>query len=369
MTWWSASARSARTLPRLRGAGNWLLARFASYVAQMDIADLTSGFRAMRLEVIREFVHLLPNRYSWPTTSLLCFAKAGYSVAFVPIEARRRAGGRSGQKLFRNGFKFMTIILRIVMLFSPLRVFVPISLLMFVLSLVAYAASVFVNGVWLKSLAPRLLCLPARSLYSCSVCWPSKSSRSASGGVIERPDQQSVVALYAGIKVRSRDTICRQFGSLACSLVSAPRLAHNAAPARPGPADLGAGHQRSGAGMANAAGHGSVAAAAGDRAGGAVVDPQGRALADDPQGLAYPASPADRHRALFGRHIHGRRHSRAGRRCRQGVVPARAGCSAGDRPRQLCGRSPVRPWCVGRAGRDGHLLLLECPAWEQDSMW
>ncbi len=145
------SQRSQRShASATRGAGNWLLARFASYVAQMDIADLTSGFRAMRLEVIREFVHLLPNRYSWPTTSLLCFAKAGYSVAFVPIEARRRAGGRSGQKLFRNGFKFMTIILRIVMLFSPLRVFVPISLLMFVLSLVAYAASVFVNGVWLK---------------------------------------------------------------------------------------------------------------------------------------------------------------------------------------------------------------------------
>lgn len=145
------SQRSQRShASATRGAGNWLLARFASYVAQLDIADLTSGFRAMRTDIIREFVHLLPNRYSWPTTSLLCFAKAGYSVAFVPIEARRRAGGSSGQKLFRNGFKFMTIILRIVMLFSPLRVFVPISLLMFVLSLLAYAASVLVSGVWLK---------------------------------------------------------------------------------------------------------------------------------------------------------------------------------------------------------------------------
>lgn len=135
---------------RTRGVGNWLLARFASYVAQMEISDLTSGFRAMRTSVIREFVHLLPNRYSWPTTSLLCFAKAGYSVAFVPIEARKRAGGRSGQKLLRNGFKFMTIILRIVMLFNPLRVFFPVSLLMFVLSLLAYIASVAVSGVWLK---------------------------------------------------------------------------------------------------------------------------------------------------------------------------------------------------------------------------
>lgn len=134
----------------VRGLGNRLLARFASYVAGMQFEDLTSGFRAMRVPVIREFVHLLPNRYSWPTTSLLCFAKAGYSIKFVPIAARRRAGGRSGQQLFRNGFKFMTIILRIVMLFSPLRVFFPVSLAMLVLSLLAYLASVVVNGVWLK---------------------------------------------------------------------------------------------------------------------------------------------------------------------------------------------------------------------------
>ncbi|WP_029214652.1 glycosyltransferase family 2 protein [Kallotenue papyrolyticum] len=135
---------------RARGVGNWLLARFASYVAGMEFEDLTSGFRAMRLAAIREFVHLLPNRYSWPTTSLLCFAKAGYSIKFVPIAARRRSGGRSGQKLLRNGFKFMTIILRIVMLFSPLRVFFPVSLAMVILSLLAYLASVAVNGVWLK---------------------------------------------------------------------------------------------------------------------------------------------------------------------------------------------------------------------------
>jgi glycosyltransferase involved in cell wall biosynthesis len=136
---------------RTRGVGNWMIARFASYVAGMEFSDLTSGFRAMRVAVIREFVHLLPNRYSWPTTSLLCFAKAGYSIAFVPIDARPRAGGKSGQKLFRNGFKFLTIILRIVMLFSPLRVFFPVSLVMLTLSLLAYLASVFFGtGGWLK---------------------------------------------------------------------------------------------------------------------------------------------------------------------------------------------------------------------------
>lgn len=146
----AVSVRSAEShASRARGIGNMLLARFASYVAGMEFADLTSGFRAMRTDVIREFVHLLPNRYSWPTTSLLCFAKAGYSIKFVPIEARKRAGGQSQQKLVRNGFKFLTIILRIVMLFSPLRVFFPVSLIMLTLSLLAYLASVFVGGRWL----------------------------------------------------------------------------------------------------------------------------------------------------------------------------------------------------------------------------
>jgi glycosyltransferase involved in cell wall biosynthesis len=147
----AVSVRSAQShASRTRGVGNRVLARFASYVAGMEFADLTSGFRAMRTEVIREFVHLLPNRYSWPTTSLLSFAKAGYSIAFVPIEALPRSGGKSGQKLFRNGFKFMTIILRIVMLFSPMRVFFPVTLLMLFLSLLGYIASVAVSGVWLK---------------------------------------------------------------------------------------------------------------------------------------------------------------------------------------------------------------------------
>jgi len=146
------SARSREShASRTRGIGNWLLARFASYVAGMEFDDLTSGFRAMRVDVIREFVHLLPNGYSWPTTSLLSFAKAGYSIKFVPIAALKRMGGQSRQKLMRNGVKFMTIILRIVMLFSPLRVFFPVSLVMFGLSLLAYLASVFLGtGGWLK---------------------------------------------------------------------------------------------------------------------------------------------------------------------------------------------------------------------------
>ena len=138
----SRSSHASRT----RGMGNWILDRFASYVAGMELDDLTSGFRAMRRSVILEFVHLLPNRYSWPTTSMLSFAKAGYSIKFVPIEARRRSGGRSRQKLFQNGVKFVMIILRIVMLFNPLRVMFPVGLALMGLSLLGYLLSIANNG-------------------------------------------------------------------------------------------------------------------------------------------------------------------------------------------------------------------------------
>ncbi len=137
----SRSSHASRT----RGLGNWMLDRFASYVAGMELDDLTSGFRAMRRSAILDFIHLLPNGLSWPTTSMMSFAKAGYSIKFVPIHARRRTGGRSSQKLWRNGVKFGTIILRIVMLFSPLRVMFPVGLGMFLLSILGYVLSVIAS--------------------------------------------------------------------------------------------------------------------------------------------------------------------------------------------------------------------------------
>jgi glycosyltransferase involved in cell wall biosynthesis len=132
-----------------RGLGNWLIDRFASWVVGMRVEDLTSGFRALRRDAGREFIHLLPNRYSWPLTLTLSFAKAGYSVKFVPIEARKRVGGSSGQKLFRNGIKFGLIILRIVMLFNPLRVMFPVGLLLFMLSIVGYLLSLLAGDTLL----------------------------------------------------------------------------------------------------------------------------------------------------------------------------------------------------------------------------
>ena len=120
-------ARSAATqATHARRAGNGALNRLASYLTGRAIPDLTSGFRGARASALREFIHLLPNGFSTPTTTTLAFLKAGYSVAFEPIHARQRTG-QSKIRLARDGTKFLIIIFKIVTLFSPLRIFLPIS--------------------------------------------------------------------------------------------------------------------------------------------------------------------------------------------------------------------------------------------------
>jgi glycosyltransferase involved in cell wall biosynthesis len=120
-------ARSSGTqATHARKFGNSALNSLASYLTGREIPDLTSGFRGARRECLREFIHLLPNGFSTPTTTTLAFIKAGYNVAFEPIDARQRVG-QSKIRLARDGAKFFVIILMIVTIFSPLRVFLPIS--------------------------------------------------------------------------------------------------------------------------------------------------------------------------------------------------------------------------------------------------
>lgn len=109
-----------------RRFGNFMYTRLASYLAQRRIPDVTSGFRAARRAPMLEFVPLYPNGFSYPITSTLAFIKAGYSVAFEPIDVHRRVG-RSKIRIVRDGAKFFLIALRIIMLFAPLRIFLPIS--------------------------------------------------------------------------------------------------------------------------------------------------------------------------------------------------------------------------------------------------
>ena len=113
-----------------RRVGNAFYNRLATYLSNQKVLDLTSGFRGAWRDKMLEFLPLFPNGFSYPTTSTLAFIKAGYNVGFVPIQASKRVG-KSKIRLFRDGTKFVVIALRMIVLFSPMRVFLPASLLMF----------------------------------------------------------------------------------------------------------------------------------------------------------------------------------------------------------------------------------------------
>jgi hypothetical protein len=110
----------------------------ASYLTERAIPDLTSGFRAARRDCLLEFMHLLPNGFSTPTTTTLAFMKAGYSVRFEPIDARPRTG-HSKIRLASDGIGFFLILLKVITIYSPLRIFLPISVAAFAVG-AAYAA-------------------------------------------------------------------------------------------------------------------------------------------------------------------------------------------------------------------------------------
>lgn len=123
----AARTKDARVSP-FRSLGNWGLIRVAEYLSGHDIPDLTSGFRAFRKDRIMRFLHLLPNRYSYPTTSIMSFLHAGFTIKFVPLSTiRKRQAGQSNINPFRDGLRFINIMLRIIMLFSPQKIFLPAS--------------------------------------------------------------------------------------------------------------------------------------------------------------------------------------------------------------------------------------------------
>ncbi len=107
---------------------NWL----ASYVCNRKIKDLTSGFRAVRSEVAEEFLHLLPNTFSYPSTLTLAVARSGYPFTYHPITVTRRRGN-SKIKIVRDGLRFLVIIFKVSTLFSPLKIFIPSSVALFIL--------------------------------------------------------------------------------------------------------------------------------------------------------------------------------------------------------------------------------------------
>lgn len=115
-----------------RGVANALYNNLATYMTEQKVQDLTSGFRAVRADKFREFLYLLPNGFSYPTTSTMAFFRAGYSVTYVPIHAAKRIGKSHIQPL-KDGIRFFLIIFKIATLFSPLKMFLPIAILLFMI--------------------------------------------------------------------------------------------------------------------------------------------------------------------------------------------------------------------------------------------
>ena len=120
-----------------RLAANTLYNHFASFMVNHNVEDLTSGFRAVRADKFREFLHLLPNGFSYPTTSTMAFFRAGYPVAYIPIKASKREG-KSHIKPFKDGIRFFLIIFKIGTLYSPLKIFFPTAIFFFTVGLGYY---------------------------------------------------------------------------------------------------------------------------------------------------------------------------------------------------------------------------------------
>jgi glycosyltransferase involved in cell wall biosynthesis len=128
---------------RWRGLANALYNRLAGWVSGFPVADLTSGFRAVRAARFREFLFLLPNGFSYPTTITMAFFRSAYAVAYVPVNVSRRIG-TSHIRPLRDGVRFLLIIFKIATLYSPLKLFVPAALLFFATG-AGYYAYTYVN--------------------------------------------------------------------------------------------------------------------------------------------------------------------------------------------------------------------------------
>lgn len=120
-----------------RGLGNKILICLAQFISNRKIDDLTSGFRAMKKSFFNQFAHLFPQRYSYPTTSTLAGLCSGKFVKFVPIDnIVKRSTGRSNIRPFKDGLRFIEIIIRIIALYRPQKIFVPLSLTLFIIGVI-----------------------------------------------------------------------------------------------------------------------------------------------------------------------------------------------------------------------------------------
>jgi glycosyltransferase involved in cell wall biosynthesis len=130
-----------------RRIGNTVYNKLASWMTGYPIEDLTSGFRVARARHFKKFLYLLPNKFSYPTTSTMAFFRSGLPVGYIPIKAMNRTGDRKSHiRVFHDGFRFLIIIMKIGALFSPMRFFLPISGALFFAGICYYAYTYFTWG-------------------------------------------------------------------------------------------------------------------------------------------------------------------------------------------------------------------------------
>ncbi len=140
-------ARSKKDQTSLgRALGNKIYNWLASYVAKFNVQDLTSGFRAIKSDIARQFLYLLPNSYSYPTTLTLAVLRTGRALKYVPIKVKVRKAGKSNIKFFKDGIRFFMIIVKICTLFSPFRIFLPVSFSIFLTGLIYYLYTFIIWG-------------------------------------------------------------------------------------------------------------------------------------------------------------------------------------------------------------------------------
>jgi len=129
-----------------RAFANDIFSRFATWMVQQPVEDLTSGFRIVNASKFRKFLYLLPNGFSYPTTITMSFFRAGYSVAYVPIHTPKRVNGKSHIRPIRDGLRFLLIIIKVGTLFSPQKLFIPISITFFMTGLCYYLYTFLASG-------------------------------------------------------------------------------------------------------------------------------------------------------------------------------------------------------------------------------
>lgn len=129
-----------------RGLANGIYNRLASWMTGHEIRDLTSGFRAVNAGRFREFLHLLPNGFSYPTTSTMAFFRSAYPVDYVPVQVNRRVGTNSHIRPVKDGLRFLLIIFKIATLYSPLKLFAPVGAGFFLLGVGYYSYTFSVDG-------------------------------------------------------------------------------------------------------------------------------------------------------------------------------------------------------------------------------